>query len=191
MKWRYESGRTAQNGPALPRFFVSILFALTTSVAWAVVPKAYQTVAQQYDVPADVLYAIALTESRQTLGPGIARPWPWTANVQGKPYYFRSRQDMSEFLNSLLRQGNRQFDVGLMQISWRYHGHRFVSLDQAIDPLTNLQAGAAYLRFLTRKQGLEKAIGMYHTGEAGPVSRQQHYKRLVHASLEKIRKGRA
>lgn len=191
MKWRYRSARPAQNGPAFLRFIACMLFVFTSPVAWAVVPKAYQTVAQQYGVPADVLYAIALTESRQTLGPGIARPWPWTANVQGKPYYFRSRQEMSAFLNNLLRQGNRKFDIGLMQISWRHHGHRFNSLDQAIDPLTNLQAGAAYLRYLTRKQGLEKAIGMYHTGEAGPVSRQQHYKRMVYSSLEEIRKGRA
>ena len=191
MKCRYKSCGLVQHGSAFLRVALGLLCVLTSSISWAVVPKAYQSVAQQYGIPADVLYAIALTESRHTLGPGIARPWPWTANVQGKPYYFRSRQEMSSFLNKLLRQGNRKFDVGLMQISWRHHGHRFDSLDQAIDPLTNLQAGAAYLRYLTRKQGMEKAIGMYHTGEAGPVSRQQQYKRMVYTSLDKIRKGRA
>lgn len=163
---------------------------LITPQVWAEVPTAYQTVARQYGVPAEVLYAIALTESRHSLGPGIVRPWPWTANVEGKPYFFRTRTEMATFLKSLLRQGNRKFDIGLMQISWRHHGHRFPSLDHAIDPLTNLQAGAAYLRHLTKRQGLEKAIGMYHTGEAGPVARQQLYKRLVNNSLERIRKGR-
>ncbi len=187
MKWHCDVKKSSGRWGSV----VGLVLLLLPVTSWAQVPTAYQSVARQYGVPADVLYAIALTESRQTLAPGVARPWPWTANVQGKAYYFRSRAEMSAFLNALLRQGNRKFDVGLMQISWRHHGHRFDSLDQAIDPLTNLRAGAAYLRYLTQKQGLEKAIGMYHTGEAGPVGRQQQYKRMVNASLERIRQGRA
>ena len=186
MKWRYETG--TWHGVRVLLLCAGLFI---TSVAKGEVPSAYRQVAQQYGVPAEVLYAIALTESRQHFGGGIVRPWPWTANVQGKPYFFRTRQEMTTFLHRLLRQGNRSFDVGLMQISWRHHGHRFTSLEQAIDPVVNLQAGAAYLRHLMQRQGLQKAIGMYHTGEAGPIARQQHYRQLVSASLEKIRSGRA
>lgn len=166
-----------------------VLMAIPIS-AWAQVPPAYQTVAKQYGAPADVLYAIALKESGQSLAPGVARPWPWTANVEGKAYYFPTRPELTSFLESLLRKGNHKFDVGLMQMSWRHHGHRFVNLDQAIDPETNLQAGAAYLSYLTRRKGLDQAIGMYHTGEAGPVARQQEYKRQVYYWLARIREGR-
>ncbi|CBL45402.1 Lytic transglycosylase, catalytic [gamma proteobacterium HdN1] len=171
------------------RRFIGALLLTVSAYADAGVPAAYQAVASQYGVPPEVLYAIALTESRHTVS-GLVRPWPWTANVEGKPYFFASRTEMSAFLTGLLRRGNRKFDVGLMQISWRHHGHRFRSVDEAIDPLTNLQAGAAYLRYLIKRRGVENAIGMYHTGEAGPMDRQRHYRKLVYASLDRIRSGR-
>jgi soluble lytic murein transglycosylase-like protein len=161
-----------------------------TCTARANVPTAYEAIAQQFGVPADVLYAIALTESRMQVGRNLTRPWPWTANVEGKPYRFNTRAELTAFLRQQLQQGNSRFDVGLMQISWRHHGKRFTRLEDAIDPITNVQAGADYLRYLLKKTGsLEKAIGMYHTGEAGPVPRQKFYRQLVLKALEEIHRG--
>ncbi len=40
------------------------------------VPRAYRVVAVEYAVPADLLYAIALQESRALLGKNVRQPWP-------------------------------------------------------------------------------------------------------------------
>lgn len=156
----------------------------------ASVPKKYQEVAAMYGVNAEVLYAIAMTESKYYLGAGISRPWPWTANVGGKAVFKRNREELSNYLKELLSAGYNRFDVGLMQISWRHHSDKFASVDEAIDPDANLRVGAAYLKSLLNRTGTyEKAVGMYHTGEGGPIERQKKYKSLVWNSLQKIRSG--
>lgn len=166
---------------------LGVLFLLASITANASVPALYREIAQQFGIRADVLYAIALTESRVHLGGNIVRPWPWTVNVEGKPYYFKTRQEMTAFLQGCLRQGNRKFDVGLMQLSWRHHGKRFARLEDAIEPRANIQAGADYLRYLVDRTGsLKKAIGMYHTGEAGPIERQLQYRQAVNKALRQI-----
>lgn len=170
---------------------LATLLAVTVpAVAQAAVPPAYQQIATQFRVPSDVLYAIALTESRLTVGRKLVRPWPWTANVEGKPYRFNTRQELTDFLKRHLRQGNPRFDIGLMQLSWRHHGKRFARIEDAIDPFINVMAGADYLRYLIQKTGsVDTAIGMYHTGEAGPLARQLSYRKLVAKALGQIRRG--
>jgi soluble lytic murein transglycosylase-like protein len=164
---------------------MTVIFMACSCTARSSVPPVYETIAQQFGVRVDVLYAIALTESGWK-----GRPWPWSANVKGKTYRFGTRNELTAFLKQHLQQGNKRFDVGLMQISWVHHGKRFSSLEDAIDPVTNVQAGADYLRYLMNRTGsLEKAIGMYHTGEAGPVERQITYRQLVLDALSGIHKG--
>lgn len=172
-------------------FTVLICAALTlvSTSAHSSVPQKYREIAIEYGVNPEVLYAIAMTESRYYLGAGISRPWPWTANVGGKAVFKSSKQELVSYLNNLLRTGYTKFDVGLMQISWRHHSQKFRNIDEAIDPDTNLRVGAAYLRSLLDRTGTyEKAVGMYHTGAGGPLGRQERYKSLVWNSLQVIRK---
>lgn len=167
-----------------------VLTLLAAGPVEADVPPAYQAIARQFGLRGDVLYAIALTESRMTIGNQLVRPWPWTANVEGKPYRFTTRAELTAFLRRLLQHGEQHFDVGLMQISWAQHGRRFTRLEDAIDPVTNVQAGADYLRYLLRKTGsLATAIGMYHTGEAGSIARQIEYRQIVLKALSQIQRG--
>ena len=63
-----------------------IAAALWANAATAAIPKAYRVVAAEMAVPADVLYAVALQESRAALGRGVKEPWPWTLNVRGVGY---------------------------------------------------------------------------------------------------------
>jgi len=50
-----------------------------------------QAVAAEMAVPADVLYAVALQESRAALGRGVKEPWPFTLNARGVGYCLRTR----------------------------------------------------------------------------------------------------
>ena len=79
---------------------LNLLFALVLpgsafhTPVYASVPVGYQQVADAYDLPPEVLYAVALTESaRQVDSTGNVRPWPWTLNVQGRGHFFDSRQE--------------------------------------------------------------------------------------------------
>ena len=66
------------------------------------VPSGYRRVAQQAGVPADLLYAMALTESGSRVQQGI-RPWPWTLNIAGRGYRYSTRQDACMALNQFMR----------------------------------------------------------------------------------------
>ena len=130
----------------------------------ASVPVGYQQVADAYDLPAEVLYAVALTESaRRVDSTGNVRPWPWTLNVRGRGHFFASRQEAEAALQGLLDQGRTSVDIGLMQVNWRYHRQRLGSLQRAIDPYHNLRVAAEILRDCHRnRQDWWEAVGCYH-----------------------------
>jgi len=142
------------------RFFLLFLMALTTATAQAAVPWGYEAVAKEFEVPGEILYSVALQESE---GPGIGRPWPWSANVQGRGYYFESREDLYRFLGSLMERGYKHFDIGLGQVNWHWNGRRFGSLWEATDPYANLRVAASILREHYREtRSWAWAVGRYH-----------------------------
>ena len=77
---------------------------------------------QKNAIPAHLLAAIASTESgRWHNGMGLALPWPWTINVEGKGYYFDTKAQAIAKVAALQRQGVRSIDVGCMQVSLLHH----------------------------------------------------------------------
>jgi len=128
----------------------------------AEIPIAYRIVAAHQNVPAPVLYAIALAESGKSDHDGL-KPWPWSLNVDGDSVYCRTRQQcVMRAHNAIQRQ--QSVDVGLMQINWYWHQHRFVNLAMAWDPMTNLQVGAVILREQYEKtEDWWQAVGHYHS----------------------------
>ncbi len=99
------------------------LLVCSLSVVADTIPSGYYRIASQYQMPASVLYAAALTESGKTVKKGVFRPWPWTLNVAGKPQRFASRNAACRELNRQLARGIRSIDIGLMQINWRCDWH--------------------------------------------------------------------
>jgi len=124
-------------------------------------PIAYLVVAQQYQVPVDILYAVAMTESGNGYD-SSQLPWPWALNVDGRSIYCQSRQEAVWVVSHAI-QAKQSVDIGLMQISWRWHQHRFASIDDALIPMKNLKAGAAILQeqFEVTNDWWE-AVGRYH-----------------------------
>lgn len=70
-------------------------------------------------------------------------------------------------------------DIGLMQINWRSHGDNIRDASKLFEPAYNVDYGARFLADLIRRNGREKAIGMYHTGERGSPARQERYREMV------------
>lgn len=128
------------------------------------VPSSYQRVAQEYGIPPDVLYSVALQESRTRLRSRQTRPWPWTLNVAGVPRRYPTRVAAYKGLTFFLKHGIRSIDVGLMQVNWRFHKDKLGSPWQALDPYHNVRTGAKILASEYRETGdWFKAIGRYHS----------------------------
>ena len=152
----------------------------------ASVPFGYQQVADAYDLPPEVLYAVALTESaRQVDSTGNVRPWPWTLNVQGRGHFFDSRQEAEAALQEHFDAGRRSIDIGLMQVNWRYHRQRLGSPQLALDPYHNLRVAAEILHHCHQsRQDWWAAVGCYHAPNS--PQRADRYRARVRAHWQRL-----
>jgi soluble lytic murein transglycosylase-like protein len=158
--------------PALENLALSMLLIMMMGALRAEVPRAYHRVATEYQVPVRLLYAVALQESRTTLGAQLKRPWPWTLNVAGVGYRYGSRQAAFAAINQHLASGEARIDIGLMQVHWRFHKDRLGSVWAALSPYHNLRVGASILRDCYQRMGdWSQASGCYHSGTAWRAAR--------------------
>jgi hypothetical protein len=120
---------------------------------------------QRNAIPAHLLAAIASTESgRWHDGLGMALPWPWTINVEGKGYYFNSKAEAIAKVAAFQRSGVRSIDVGCMQVNLKHHPDAFASLDDAFEPAKNVAYSAKFLRANYNDLGdWVKATAAYHS----------------------------
>lgn len=158
------------------RILLIIVLVISTHVQ--AIPSAYRAVANQHSIPPDILYSIAFTESGYHYQ-SIYNPWPWTLNIEGKTYRFTNKASTLAMLKAAINQ-QRSVDIGIMQVNWRWHKHRFTTLESTLDPYTNLHIGAEILLEqyrLTNDWWL--AVGKYHA----PAKNQQSLQRAKQYSL--------
>lgn len=148
-------------------------------------PPAYQLAAHGADIPSAVLFAITLQESGTRVR-GRLLPWPWTLNIAGTPYRFVTRQAACQaLLQALAHHGAKQVDVGLGQTNLGYHGQRFSSPCEALDPYRNLAVTAALLREHHAATGdWVLAAGRYHRPAGG--ARAARYRAGFSRQLQRL-----
>ena len=132
------------------------------------------------NIPTHLLAAISTTESgRWHDGLGMAVPWPWTINVEGKGYYFKNKAEAIAQTQALLAQGHQSIDVGCMQVNLKHHSHAFANLEEAFEPSTNVAYAAKFLHDNYAELGdWIKATAAYH-------SRTQVYGQQYLAQIER------
>ncbi len=165
---------------------------LLTTGGWAlaalareVPPPAYRLAAHRADVPAAVLYAVALQESGTILR-GRLVPWPWTLNVAGAPQRYATRAEACAGLRQALKRTSAtRIDAGLGQVNLGYHAQRYAQPCELLDPYRNLAIAAEILREQhTPGEDWLLAIGRYHRPAGGaPAAR---YRRSVHRHLTRV-----
>lgn len=129
-----------------------------------------------------VLAGIALNESGLN-----GHAWPWTLNIAGQGYFFRSREDAYRVVQSLIARGRSDFDVGIMQINWGYHARRFASPWDALAPATSIRVAEDILNEnYSKTHSVAKAIAYYHS--ANPVPGQAYLARFAR-HLNQIQAG--
>lgn len=159
-------------GPCMKQFLhilgvMAFAMALAASPAFASAPSCEGLAARAAvaaGIPDGVLPAIARTESG---GGPRASAWPWTLNVQGRGYYFDTREEALAHLRQVLASGVRSVDVGCMQINFRWHGQEFASIEQMIDPEFNTAYAARFVQELRAREGSwDAAVRNYHSSNA-------------------------
>jgi hypothetical protein len=162
-----------------------LLLPLLVCQATQAIPAGYRQVAGQARIPAELLYAVALTESGTRLTHGI-HPWPWTLNVAGRSYRYATREDACEALTQFLRTHNpRRIDAGLGQLNLGWNEAHFVTPCDALEPYRNLRITAQLLQqHYQRQQNWLSAAGRYHHPAGGKPALR--YRRQVARQLQQI-----
>ncbi|MBP5216149.1 MAG: transglycosylase SLT domain-containing protein [Alphaproteobacteria bacterium] len=134
---------------------------------------------KEYGVDYDLLQAVSAVESGkwdELHNAYVA--WPWTINVKGRGYYFKTRDEALAAVRKFQAKGIKSIDVGCMQINLKFHGKEFSSLEEAIDPTNNVKYGAKFLRTLYARNhhNWEQAAKKYHS--ANKNEGEKYAKRL-------------
>ena len=116
-------------------------------------------------VPTHLLTAVSLAESgRWNPGRKENVAWPWTVTAEGKGKFFPDKDAAADYVRRLKARGIRNIDVGCMQVNLHYHGKAFASIEQALDPVSNVAYGSRYLKTMFRStQSWLQAAGYYHS----------------------------
>lgn len=149
---------------------------------WACASAQAPFEAMHTSVDPKILAGIALNESAYN-----GRAWPWTLNVAGRGFFFRTREDAYRAVRYLISNGRSDFDVGILQINWRYHGKRFASPWDALAPATNIRVAENILNENYRlTHSAVKAVAYYHS--ANPAPGREYVARFV-KHLSQIERG--
>jgi soluble lytic murein transglycosylase-like protein len=135
-----------------------------------------------YGIPPHVLAAIARVESgRRDPATDTYAPWPWTINMDGQGSFYETKAEAVAAARAMRPKAARSIDVGCMQISLTFHPDAFASLEQAFDPVANVDYGARFLLQLYQKtNSWPAAVAAYHsaTPDIGAEYRQRVYAAL-------------
>ena len=140
-------------------------------------------------IPPGLIYAVALAESGRWLAArGHSQAWPWTVTAGSESFYLASKQDALRKVRELRAAGRSNIDVGCMQVNLGYHGDAFASLDEALEPASNIAYGARFLKRLRlQTRSWVRATARYHSSDP---DRGQAYRDKVYRLWHELRHGR-
>lgn len=175
---------------------------LAASVSWTcsasafdVKGTAFEDAAARYGLDPVLLYSVALAESASGRGNNNISPWPWTLRTQNEPFYAMSREQAATRLQQLIdHKGEKaSVDIGFMQVNLFWHGHRVQNPIDLLDPIKNLDTGAAILSetINSAPNDLELGIGRYHNWKDESRSRSYGKRVLsIYQQLKNLRENR-
>ncbi len=149
------------------------------AASWDQCAAATYAVERETRIPKSLLTAISLAESgrRDDLNKTNVA-WPWTVTSGSRQWYLDSKSEAVAHVRSMIRDGERNIDVGCMQVNLYYHGDAFASLEDAFDPLSNVSYAASYLsRLRTSTADWLTAAGNYHS--ATPEFHRRYKKKIT------------
>ena len=138
---------------------------------------------KKFNLPTNLLTSISLVESGIKKENKNFSSWPWTLNVEGKPIYFDTKEDVINYLEQ--NKDKKSIDVGCMQINTKYHMSNFNSFAQMIEPEENVRYAAIFLaKLFKRHKSWNKAISRYHSSNP---NKQRKYLKKVYSFWNNLR----
>jgi soluble lytic murein transglycosylase-like protein len=123
----------------------------------------------KHHIPSGLLLAVIKTESNLN---------PFALNINGKPLYFRYKDEAIKAINQAISSGVVNIDIGISQINYRWHGENFTSIDSMLSLDTNISYAAEHLSNLKLKHGdWHKALRHYHS--AKPIHHKLYSRKVV------------
>lgn len=130
-------------------------------------------------VPYEVLRAIATVETGRK-----GQPWPWTANLGGDGHWFDSADEAERSVSEALSEGATNVDLGCFQLNYRWHGEKFASLADMLDPTQNATYAAEFLAdHFARTGDWALAAAAYHSATPEYATAYQAKFESVYAGL--------
>jgi soluble lytic murein transglycosylase-like protein len=152
----------------------------TATPGWAQSPsglceREMMRASSKYGVPLGMLYSVGLTETGRR---GSLQPY--AMNVEGKAVFSNSAAEAMQRFGEASRSGARLIDLGCMQINHLYHRENFPSLESMLNPRTNVEYAARFLRELKmRHETWTMAVARYHAGPNNDPAQKRYVCRVI------------
>jgi soluble lytic murein transglycosylase-like protein len=131
--------------------------------------------ADRYDIPAGILYAVGLTETGRK-----GSMQPYAMNIEGKAVFAASASDAVRRFTAAKQGGASLIDLGCMQINHRWHGEKFASIGQMLEPARNVDYAARFLVELkARHTSWSMAVARYHAGPDNDPAQKRYVCRVI------------
>lgn len=160
--------------------FLSSLYAGNASMAASlnVCEREMISASVRHKVPLGVLYAVGMTETGRK---GSLQPY--ALNIEGKAVFANSERAAMKSFRFARLTGAKLIDLGCMQINHYYHGAKFSSVEEMLDPQKNVEYAAKFLSELRVQEGSwTMAVARYHAGPNNNIA-QKRYVCLVIKNL--------
>ena len=121
---------------------------------------------ERHGLPDGILQSISTVEASRIQSDGSYRAWPWTLNDNGKGLFFDDPEQVLDYLDTHMTNPDTSIDIGCMQINTKWHGASFETLDEMLDPASNIAYAAGFLTDLYYAHGSwNDAIRHYHSSD--------------------------
>lgn len=166
---------------------------MPASPAGAELPDVCGMIAERTEVaegiPPGLIRAVTLVESGRWLPEDRrTQAWPWTVTAGPNTFYLPTKRAALEKVEELQASGRSNIDVGCMQINLGYHGDAFASLEDALDPASNIAYGVKFLKHLRLEtRSWARATALYHSNDP---DLGQAYRAKVYHRWHELRRDR-
>ncbi len=137
--------------------------------------KEMTQAAGKYNVPLGILYAVGLTET------GInGNLHAYALNLEGNTVYSLNKEQAIERFHTARAAGLKLIDVGCMQLNHHFHGDRFSSVSDMLDPHRNVDYAAKFLAELREREGSwTLAVARYNAGKNNDPAQKRYVCRVL------------
>jgi len=124
---------------------------------------------KEHNIPKGLLLAVAKTESNLE---------EYALNISGRSRFFKDKDTALKTIRCALDEGITNIDIGAAQINYKWHGHKFSSIEDMLSPEINIKYAAKLLAKLKQQHGnWHKAIRIYHSSK--PKHHRQYSRKVV------------